>query len=108
MEDPEDHRIDLEIIFCNFKDKKQNFQNSIQADILDNISKKNYQPGNFGLFEFSSRGSNEMMEDQCTDVSSGSISFLRYRNEIDRNHEISRNLLVPFSAKMNSANSFLP
>lgn len=108
MEDSEDHRIDLEIIFCNFKDKKQNFQNSIQADILDNISKKNYQPGNFGLFEFSSRGSDEMMEDQCTDVSSGSISFLRYRNEIDRNHEISRNLLVPFSAKMNSANSFLP
>lgn len=42
MEDPEDHRIDLEIIFCNFKDKKQNFQNSIQTDILDNISKKNY------------------------------------------------------------------
>lgn len=60
MEDPEDHRIDLEIIFCNFKDKKQNFQNSIQADILDNISKKNYQPGNFGLFEFSSRGSDEI------------------------------------------------
>lgn len=90
------------------QDKKQNFQNSIQADILDNISKKNYQPGNFGLFEFSSRGSDEMMEDQCTDVSSGSISFLRYRNEIDRNHEISRNLLVPFSAQMNSANSFLP
>lgn len=108
MEDSEDHRIDLEIIFCNFKDKKQNFQNSIQADILDNISKKNYQPGNFGLFEFSSRGSDEMMEDQCTDVSSGLILFLRYRNEIDRNHEISRNLLVPFSAKMNSANSFLP
>lgn len=91
MEDPEDHRIDLEIIFCNFKDKKQNFQNSIQADILDNISKKSYQPGNFDLFEFSSRGSDEMMEDRC--VFGINIIFTLSLSQRDRQE--SRNIEEP-------------